>query len=138
VRLYRANAPTSPIVERVVKEPRCSLEPGVLAEGSYLWSALPLDGEGRERGGGRLNKLDLLYDNARSTLTIDEVASGSVSGVAPLGSRLFVNGRAAPLDGKGRFSLELPGKPRVVIFKVVARDGGESYWVRSADPRRGR
>jgi hypothetical protein len=138
VRVYDKGDLGKPLVERVTDEPRCAIEPGVLKEGSYFWHALGLDQGGRERGGGRLNRLDVVYDNSLTALAIGSPRPGErvtgkvvhVSGVAPLGSKLYVNGRPAALDGKGRFELQL-GRTDLVLFRLVGRDGAESYWIRT-------
>jgi hypothetical protein len=142
LRVYRAGALDQPIVERVVAEARCPLEAGVLAEGSYLWHAVPLDAQGAERGGGRMNKLELVYDNALTRLAIgspkpNELATGpevQALGVAPLGSKLFINGKPARLDDKGRFAEKVPRAP-ALVFRLVARNGSESYWIRKVRVR---
>jgi hypothetical protein len=46
-----------------------------------------------------------------------------------------VNGTPAPLDDKGRFALKLGDGPRVLVFRLLGGDGGESYWIRSLRPR---
>jgi hypothetical protein len=137
VRLYRAGALDQPIVERVVTETRCPVEARSLREGSYLWHAVALNAEGRELGGGRLNKLDLVYDNTLTTLAIVSPKPGEpitgrevgATGVAPLGSKLYINGKPAPLDGKGRFEVRISRAPSLV-FRLVAKDGTESFWIR--------
>src|SRR6185436_8203099 len=103
VRVARAAAPDKAILERIVTEPRTEIAAGILVEGNYVWSATPIDADGRPTAHRPLNKLELAYDNARSTLAITRVSDSAVEGVAPLGSQLFVNGSAAPLDEKGRF-----------------------------------
>jgi hypothetical protein len=140
VRVFRAGALAEPLFEKEVEkgasELRCPMPPGLLDEGSYLWHAQGIDAAGRAFG-GRLNKLELVYENALTTLAIGRPRSGdvvvgdevSVSGIAPLGDKLFVNGQPAPTDGKGRFDLRV-GKAPTVVFKLVSRDGTESYWVR--------
>jgi hypothetical protein len=134
VRVARAADPDRAIVERIVTEPRCEISPGVLTEGSYLWTALPIDEEGRPLARRPLNKLELAYDNARSTLAITRLTEGEVQGVAPLGARLFVNGASASVDEKGRFAVKVSA--RVLVFRLLASDGSESYWVRSAGTKR--
>ncbi|HEY0708884.1 MAG TPA: hypothetical protein VGG33_18895 [Polyangia bacterium] len=137
VRVFRAGALAQPIFEQEVTELRCPTPPGFLDEGSYLWHAQGIDGAGRILGGSRLNKLELVYENALNTLVIGRPRSGDlvvgddvpVSGVAPLGERLFVNGHPAPTDDKGRFDLRVE-RASTLIFKLVGRDGRESYWVR--------
>jgi hypothetical protein len=51
------------------------------------------------------------------------------TGVAPLGSKLFINGKPAPLDGKGRFEVKL-ARASSLVFRLVSKDGTESYWIR--------
>jgi len=129
VRVYRMGV-EEPLVERTVTEGRCELGAGTLADGHYLWTVIPLDGNGRALGKRAMNKLELAYDNARSTLAITRVDDGQVQGVAPLGARLFVNDAPATVDGKGRFSLKVGGA-RVLVFRLVDAEGAESYWIRN-------
>jgi hypothetical protein len=137
VRVFREGDLGKPLVDREVSEPRCPIEPGVVTEGRYVWSATPLDKAGRDAGGGRMNKLELVYDNSLTTLAIGSPRAGQVvtsrevdvTGVAPLGARLYVNGQAAPLDAKGRFEMRLPAASSLV-FRLVGRNGAESYFVR--------
>jgi hypothetical protein len=137
LRVYRVGSLDTPLIERSCDEPRCPLPSGSMGEGSYLWHAAPLDVTGAEIGGGRMNKLEVVYDNSMTTLAISRPKSGdrvvgptvSVAGVAPLGARLSVNGRPMATDEKGRFSGELP-KSDTLIFRMGAPDGSEGYWVR--------
>jgi hypothetical protein len=143
VRLFPAGAPGRPVLERVVEQPECPVGAGLLGEGRYEWTVEALDEGGRSLGGRPANQLELAYDNARSTLAIlepgpDRVLSGeavTVRGVAPLGARLYVNGARAQMDEKGRFSLQVGGAPRVLVFRLVGSDGGESFWTRGVKPR---
>ena len=138
VRVYRASDLKNPVAEKVVPETRCSFEAGKLPEGDYLWHAAPVDANGIELAGGRMNKLEIVYDNSHTTLAIaqprpGETGAGSVTpvrGVAPLGSKLYVNGKLADLDPKGRFSLDVR-RADAVVFRLVAENGAESWWVRS-------
>jgi hypothetical protein len=98
---------------------------------------VPLDARGAELAGGKMNKLDLVYDNALTRLAIgspkpNDLATGpevSALGVAPLGSKLYINGRPARLDDKGRFA-EKVGRTPAVVFRLVSKNGNESYWIR--------
>jgi uncharacterized protein (DUF2141 family) len=144
VRVYRAADLERPIIDQTVSDGRCEISAGALSEGAYVWHALPLDGQGRASGGGRMNKLALAYDNAIDSLALTQLSAdpdpkaGSnveVAGVAPLGARLFVNGKPADLDDKGRFAMHVAGAPRLLVFRVLARDGAESYWVKAVKPR---
>lgn len=137
-RLYRAKEGTpeaSPLVDRKAPEPKLVLEPGVLEEGEFLWSATALDASGNERVGGRMNKLSVVYDNARTTLFIErpltgERAAGAKAiGVAPRNSQLFLNGKLVRPDDAGRFSVSLGGADSA-LFRVVQADGTELYWLR--------
>lgn len=138
VRVYRASDLTNPVAEKVVDEARCAFDAGRLPEGDYLWHAAPVDANGTELAGGRMNKLEIVYDNSHTTLAIarprvGESPSGAVTpvrGVAPLGSKLYVNGKPATLDPKGRFSLDVR-RADAVVFRLVAENGAESWWVRS-------
>jgi hypothetical protein len=56
-----------------------------------------------------------------------------VAGAAPIGSKLYVNGRPAPLDDKGRFELRVQRSP-ALVFRLLEHDGSQSYWVRSLRP----
>jgi hypothetical protein len=137
LRVYRVGALDKPIVEKVVADTRCQVDANSLIEGSYVWHAVPLDGKGGELGGGRMNKLELVYDNALTRLAIgspkpnEQITGPEVSalGVAPLGSRLYINGKQARLDGKGRFAEKVNRAP-AVIFRLVGKNGSESYWIR--------
>lgn len=136
-RVYREGELKHPVYERLLPEARCTVAAGVLGEGDYLWHATPLSATGAELAGGRMNKLELVYDNARRTLAITRPRPGErvgpggveVQGVAPLGSKLYVNGKPAPLDEKGRFSLSVPSSD-AVVFRLVSQAGAELYWMR--------
>jgi hypothetical protein len=134
-RLYSAGDLKTALVDRSLKETKVVVEPGVLGEGDFLWSATPLDGAGTEKVGGRMNKLAVVYDNARTSLFIEKPQNGErivgalvAAGVAPLRSSLFINGKAVKPDERGRFSVNL-GAVEEAVFRVNT-DNSESYWVR--------
>lgn len=132
-RLYAAGDLKTPVVERKVAENRAQVDSGTLKEGSYLWSATALDARGAELPGGRMNKMDVVFDNSVTRLVLSAPREGEAAtlavGVAPLGSRLSLNGRAVPLDAQGRFSVPTQ-RAKVLLFRLVTRDGVESTWVR--------
>ena len=136
IRIYRANNPQTPLLERAASRTQYTLEPGALKEGNYLWYVAALGPGGEELTGGRMNKLELVYDNARRGLAVSRPRPGErvgstgvpVEGVAPIGSRLFVNGQQVALDAKGRFSQRMP-PAQVLVFRLVSEQG-EAYWVR--------
>lgn len=133
LRVYASSNLESPVVDRRVNENRAVLESGTLKEGSYLWSAVAIDKADAEMSGGRMNKMDIVFDNSLSQLLITSPREGERStmakGIAPLGSRLWLNGKSVPLEAHGRFSVPLGGA-RLLVFKVLAKDGTESQWVR--------
>ena len=134
-RLYGADDLKTPAIDRKATEARLVLEPGVLKEGEFLWSATALDGNGAEKAGTRMNKLSVVYDNARTSLFIDRPLSGerstadtTASGVAPRSAQVFINGKLARPDDSGRFSVKV-GAVDQVVFRVVTGET-EAWWVR--------
>jgi len=137
LRLYRASDAKTPILQRVTNKTQYILEPGSLGEGRYLWYVAALGPGGDELAGGRMNKLELVYDNERRGLALSRPRPGErlgrgevpVEGVVPLGSRLFLNGQPVALDAKGRFSQRLP-PTELLVFRLVSGQS-EAYWVRT-------
>jgi hypothetical protein len=137
VRIFRADSLEKALLERRADKPEYTLEPGALGEGHYLWYVAALGPGGEELAGGRMNKLELVYDNARQGLAISRPRPGErpgrdglpLEGVAPIGSRLFVNGEPVALDAKGRFSQRVP-PTSPLVFRLISRQG-EAYWVRT-------
>jgi hypothetical protein len=125
-----------PVFDAKVRQAQHTLKAGVLRDGQYVWSATPLDGSGEPLGDARENRLTINYDNATVDLTVNKPRRGErvrgrevqVKGVAPLESKLFVNGQRAPLDAKGRFDFRVARSP-ALIFRLVTPEG-ETFWVR--------
>lgn len=142
VKVYREGQLASPVAERTVGELSVALPENTLVEGKYLWSVTPLDAKGGETRGGRMNKLLMVYDNAVPSLVIKTPRNGDpggpsvrVSGVAPFGARLFVNGKPIALDEKARFDSSVAPFPGGrVIFRLV-QGGAEAYTVRTVRGR---
>jgi ferric-dicitrate binding protein FerR (iron transport regulator) len=141
LRVYKADDLKTPLWQKEEKETRSTVPAGKLGEGTYLWYAAALSPEGAELSGGRMNKLDMIYDNSRRSLAIARPKKGEkvgktvdASGVAPIGSKLSLNGKPASLDGKGRFKVAVPATP-FLVFRLVTDDGGESFWVRQVRSR---
>ncbi|HEY1086450.1 MAG TPA: hypothetical protein VGE37_02105, partial [Archangium sp.] len=132
-RVYATSDLKSPVVDRRVNENRTVVESGTLKEGTYVWSAVAMDKSGIEAPGGRMNKMDIVFDNSVTRLVLTTPREGerasTATGLAPLGSRLSLNGKSVPLDGAGRFSVPI-GNASVLVFKLVTKDGVESQWVR--------
>ncbi len=132
-RVYSVADLKTPLVDHRVNENRAVVESGALKEGSYVWSEVAMDKNGAEAPGGRMNKMDVVFDNSVTRLVLTSPREGerasTASGLAPLGSRLSLNGKSVALDAAGRFSVPIGGTS-VLVFKLVSREGAESQWVR--------
>ncbi|HVE81659.1 MAG TPA: hypothetical protein VND93_02380, partial [Myxococcales bacterium] len=140
VQVYKADALDKPVVDRKSQDTKLPLEAGVLSEGAYVWSVTPLDAKGAELRGGKFNKMEIVYDNSVPNLVINSPRNGEgarnamrASGVAPVGARLYVNGKPADLDDKNRFDMEVSpvGRPPVVIFRVSRPPASDTITVRT-------
>jgi hypothetical protein len=140
VQVYKADALDKPVVDRKTGETKLPLEAGALSEGSYVWSVTPLDPKGAELRGGKFNKMEIVYDNSVPNLVITSPRNGEgarsamhAAGVAPVGARLYVNGKPADLDDKNRFDMEVSpvGRPPVVIFRVSRPPASDTITVRT-------
>jgi hypothetical protein len=140
VAVYRSGELRQPVAERSASAPQVPLEAGVLNEGSFLWSVTPVAPSGQPLRGGRMNKLELVFDNSVPTLVISAPREGlrvgprvRVTGVAPVDSKLFVNGRPLTLDSKHRFNTWVvpEGRPPVVVFKLSRPGAPDVYTVRT-------
>jgi hypothetical protein len=139
--VFRVTELQSPVAERETSDTRVRLEEGALAEGNYVWSITPVSAQGTALPTrGRMNKLEIVYDNAVPLLVILSPANGTLArgklparGIAPLGSRVYINGKPAPLDEKGRFdTLASPqGSPPVIIFKMARPGEADAVTVRT-------
>jgi len=140
VSVYRNGELSKPVAERTVSETRAPLEAGVLGEGSFLWSVTPLARGGQPLRGGRMNKLDLVYDNSVPDLVVTSPRNGQRAakriravGVAPVGAQVSINGRPVTLDRKHRFDtwVEPVGAPPVLLFRMQNAGAPELYLVRT-------
>lgn len=132
-RVYAAGDLKNALVDKRVNENRALVESGTLAEGSYLWSAVATLNSGAEASGGRMNKMDIVFDNSVTRLVLtspkEGQRGGNATGIAPLGARLTLNGKPVTLDDSGRFSVPLPASA-AAVFRLTTREGADSYWVR--------
>ncbi|WNZ64034.1 hypothetical protein QEG98_10260 [Myxococcus sp. MxC21-1] len=144
VAVYRAGALDTPVAERTVTEARAALDAGALSEGNYLWSVTPLSATGAQLKGGRMNKLELVYDNSVPVLMVSTPRNGQAAGakvraagVAPVDARLSINGRPVALDGKHRFNtwVEPVGSPPVLVFKMTRPGAPAVHTVRTLKQR---
>ncbi|WP_239470944.1 FecR family protein [Archangium violaceum] len=140
VAVYRSGALGQPVAERSAASSHVPLEAGLLKEGSFLWSITPLGPKGQPLRGGRMNKLELVFDNSVPTLVVSAPREGQragarvrVIGVAPVDARLSVNGKPLALDSKHRFDtwVASAGQPPVVVFKMSRPGAPDVYTVRT-------
>ena len=141
LKVYREGELSSAVAERTVAENQFALPENTLVEGKYLWSVTPLDAKGSELKGGRMNKLHMVFDNAVSSLSIKTPRNGEAGGksvnavgIAPVGSKLFINGKAVQLDAQARFDTQVSPVGGRVVFRLL-HNGGESYTVRTVKTR---
>ncbi|MFZ5440543.1 MAG: hypothetical protein ACOZQL_11080 [Myxococcota bacterium] len=138
VKVYREGELASAVATRAVSATEVSLPENTLLEGRYLWSVTPYDAKGVALQGGRMNKLHMIFDNAVSALLIKTPRNGDAggrtvraSGVAPVGSRLFINGRAASFDEQARFDTVVAPLPGGRLVFRLLHGGVESWTVRT-------
>jgi hypothetical protein len=100
----------------------------------------PLARGGQALRGGRMNKLDLVYDNSVPELVVTSPRNGQLAakriravGVAPVGAQVSINGRPVALDRKNRFDtwVEPVGSPPLLLFKMQNAGAPEMYLVRT-------
>jgi hypothetical protein len=130
-----------PLLEATSTGTSLPFQAGALQEGKYFWLVSAVDDAGKPLAqNSRTNGLEIAYDNVINDLVIRSPKSGQrisgdrilTTGELALGARLYVNGKAADLDGKGRFKLSvaLPRGERSVVYRTVAADGVQRYYVR--------
>jgi len=142
LQVYREGALDKAIEERLSKSATLQLPENALGEGNYLWSVTPLDANGVALAGGRMNKLEMVYDNAVAELVIKSPRNGDpggatvpVIGIAPFKTRVSANGQLLVLDEKARFNSKVAPVGGRVVFRTVG-DNGEQLIVRAL--RRGK
>jgi FecR protein len=136
VRVYREGDLSKTVSEREGATTAIALaEP--LSEGNYLWSVTPLGKKGEELRGGKMNKLEIVYDNAVQGLVIKSPRNGdpggkdvNVAGIAPLGAKVWVNGRPLAVDSANRFSGTASPLARGVLVFRMQLGAAEQYTVR--------
>lgn len=137
VRVYKEGALATPVAEKDGAAPPLALGEGALGEGNYLWSVTPMGKKGEELRGGKMNKLEIVYDNAVQGLVIKSPKNGdpggkevNVAGIAPLGAKVWVNGRPLAVDGANRFSGKVAPLSRGVLVFRMQLGPAEIYTVR--------
>lgn len=115
------------------------LPAGTLSEGNWYWRIERVMANGTVLYPGKARQLRVLFDNTVPGLEITSPADGArvtgeevrVSGLAPHGIKLLVNGAPVDVDAQGRFSTRLPidpVDPRLVFQTLRGRT--LSYYVR--------
>ncbi|MBX7097945.1 MAG: FecR domain-containing protein [Myxococcaceae bacterium] len=137
VQVFKEGELKKPVLERQVKELKVVVPEGTLDEGRYVWGVTPLDAKDASLKGGKLNKLEISYDNAVPALTLKSPVNGQavgaqakVVGIAPVGSKVFCNGRAVPLDDKARFDVAVPSLAGGRLICKMVKGAAEVYTVR--------
>jgi hypothetical protein len=140
--IYRVGQLDEPVAQVESAEPRATFASGTLGEGSYVWSASPIDVTGRVLRGGPMNKLELIYQNAVPRLLVLAPLNGDAAepdgvptrGIAPAGSQLWVNGRRLMLDDKGRFEASVSPGTTLLVFRLLRHGQRETFTVRALKP----
>lgn len=146
VAVFKVDDLETPVAEKVTDRTQLALEAGTLTEGGYVWSVTPLTSAGEPVRGGKMNQLDLVFDNSVVTLSVSRPANGErvsgktveASGVAPVGAKVFVNGKLVEVDDKNRFRAQVAplGRPPVVIFRMTRSNEPDVFTIRTL--RRGK
>jgi ferric-dicitrate binding protein FerR (iron transport regulator) len=144
VTVFRMNELSRPVTEQVSTKGQLPLPAGTLKEGSYVWSVQPLSASGKPLRGGKMNKLELVYDNSVPSLHILMPLPGAragatvqTRGVAPVGSRLAINGQEIDLDEKNRFDVQVSpaGSPPVLVYRLSRPSMPDAFTVRQLKGR---
>lgn len=139
VTVFRMNELSRPVVEQVSTQQQLPLPARALTEGSYVWSVQPLSASGKVLKGGKMNKLELVYDNSVPTLHIRSPRPGTraaakvqTRGVVPVGARLSINGQEMDLDEKNRFDAEVSpvGSPPVLVYRLSRPAMPDAFTIR--------
>lgn len=131
----------TPVVDRSVEALTARLPAGTLNEGKYYWLVTGHNAQGEEISTSpRMNILEIAYDNAVVDLQIKLPKDGSrvsagklvTSGEVQLGASLAINGRQVVIDKKGRFRrvLNLDRGSNQIVYRTLAKDGVERYYLR--------
>ncbi len=145
LKIYPDGEFETPLADKTVAEPKATFKEGELPEGKYYWHQIALDDAGKDLKTGRMNTLQIAYDNAIEDLAIKTPRHGQVvttasvvaRGEVRLGATLTVNGRKADLDELGRFkeTIKLDKGSNQLVFRTLSADGVERYYVRSVTRR---
>lgn len=139
VTVFRMNELSRPVVEQVSTQQQLPLSAGALKEGNYVWSVQPLSASGKVLKGGKMNKLELVYDNSVPSLLIHSPRPGTraeekvqTRGVVPVGAQLSINGQEMDLDDKNRFDAQVSpaGSPPVLVYRLRRPSMPDAFTIR--------
>ncbi len=141
VKIFEDGAFERPHLEATSETTSLAFQAGAIEDGKYFWLVSAVDAAGKAIGGtGRTNGLEIAYDNVINDLVIRSPKNGQrvsgdrvvTMGELALGARLFINGKQADLDAKGRFkvSVVLPHGERTVVYRTQAADGVQRFYLR--------
>jgi len=130
----------NPLVDRSVTETQVAFPEGQFDEGKYYWHMQAQSDAGKDVATGKMNTLQIAYDNAIVDLSIktpkqsQKVTTKSLAtkGEVQLGASLSINGKKVSLDENGRFSINLDLNKGLneIVYRTVSTDGIERYYVR--------
>ena len=131
----------TPLFDEPTKELKRGFTAGQFKEGKYYWLIISYDSAGKELSTGRMNSLQIAYDNAITALVIRVPKAGvetvsaakiTTTGEAELGARVSLNGKRIEVDSKGRFSEDVPLHLGVndLVYRALTGDGVERFYVR--------
>ena len=140
VQVFSEDELEKPVLTQHAKKTRLILPAGKLSEGTYFWYQLAQDADGKELKASQMNKLVLIFDNAVRLLRIDSPHPGQrakggqmqVTGLAPVGAKLTVNGKLVSVSADGRFSRALSGVGRgaVLVFRLQRKGRADVIFTR--------
>ena len=141
VKIFADGAFERPHLEATTETTSLAFQAGALEDGKYFWLVSAVDAAGKAIGGtGRTNGLEIAYDNVINDLVIRSPKNGqrisgdrvTTMGELALGARLFINGKQADLDAKGRFkvAVALPHGERNIVYRTQAADGVQRFYLR--------
>jgi hypothetical protein len=113
---------------------------GQFEENKYYWHIVALNDTGKDLATGKMNSLQIAYDNAIVDLQIKTPKSNQkvttktvlTKGEVQLGASLSINGKKASLDNAGRFTetINLNKGGNQIVYRTMSSDGIERYYVR--------
>ena len=86
---------------------------------------MPIRGHSSVQGGAEMGAYATAFPGGKTV---------NASGIAPVGSKLFINGKSVALDGQARFDTSVSPVGGRVIFRLL-QGGAEIYTVRTVKSR---